>query len=147
MGLTNYGSISLSGNNELTLNHGIYSSISLSGNAGLTLNPGLYIIEGGGLTVTGNASVTGSGVTIVNAGTKYPSTGGTYGSITLSGNGSYNLSPPTSGAYAGIVIFQTCDNPKAITLTATPGDDRYGLRSCGPACRKRQCRASTRRLW
>ncbi len=54
---------------------------------------------------------------IVNAGSKYPTTGGTYGSITLSGNGSYNLSPPTTGTYAGIVIFQTRDNSKALTLS------------------------------
>ena len=47
----------------------------------------------------------------------YPTTGGTYGSITLSGNGSYNLSPPTTGTYAGIVIFQTRDNSKALTLS------------------------------
>ena len=44
---------------------------------------------------------------IVNAGSKYPTTGGTYGSISLSGNGSYNLSPQATGTYAGIVIFQT----------------------------------------
>ena len=80
------------------------------------MNSGIYIIEGGGFTVSGNASVTGSGVMIVNAGSKYPTTGGTYGSITLSGNGSYNLSPPTSGTYAGIVIFQTRDNTKALTV-------------------------------
>ena len=46
--------------------------ISVSGNAKLTLNAGTYIIEGGGFSVSGNASVTGSGVTIVNAGSKYP---------------------------------------------------------------------------
>ena len=46
------------------------------------------------------------GCMIVNAGSKYPTTGGTYGSITLSGNGSYNLSPLSTGTYAGIVIFQ-----------------------------------------
>ena len=56
-------------------------------------------------------------MTIFNAGSKYPTTGGTYGSITLSGNGSYNLSPPTTGTYAGIVIFQSRDNSKALTFS------------------------------
>jgi len=116
-GLTNYGSESLSGNSSATINPGIYSQISVSGNAKLTLNAGNYIIEGGGFTVSGNASVTGSGVMIFNAGSKYPSTGGAYGSITLSGNGSYNLSPPTRGTYAGIVIFQSRDNSKALTVS------------------------------
>ena len=79
---------------------------------------GIYIIEGGGFSVAGTASVTGSGVMIFNAGSNYPSTGGTYGSITLGGNGTCNLSPATSGIYAGIVFFQPLDNTKAITVTA-----------------------------
>ncbi|MGO9917427.1 MAG: Ig-like domain repeat protein, partial [Isosphaeraceae bacterium] len=116
-GLTNYGSESLSGNSSATINPGIYSAITVSGNAKLTMNCGIYIIEGGGFSISGNASVTGSGVMIFNAGTKYPTTGGTYGSITLSGNGSYNLSPLTSGTYAGIVIFQSRDNTKALTIS------------------------------
>ena len=116
-GLTNYGSESLSGNSSATIKPGIYSQITVSGNGTLTMDSGIYIIEGGGFTVSGNAGVTGSGVMIVNAGSKYPTTGGTYGSITLSGSGSYNLSPPTTGTYAGIVIFQTRDNSKALTLS------------------------------
>ena len=116
-GLTNYGSESLSGNSSATIKPGIYSQITVSGNGTLTMNSGIYIIEGGGFTVSGNASVTGSGVMILNADSTYPTTGGTYGSITLSGSGSYNLSPATSGTYAGIVIFQTRDNSKAVTLS------------------------------
>ena len=116
-GLTSYGSESLSGNSSATIKPGIYSQITVSGNAKLTLSSGTYIIEGGGFSVSGNASVSGSGVMIVNAGSKYPSSGGTYGGITLSGNGSYNLSPPTTGTYAGIVIFQTRDNTKALTIS------------------------------
>ena len=80
-GMTNYGSFSLGGNSSATIQPGIYSSISVSGNAKLTMAPGIYIIEGGGFSVSGNASVTGSGVMIVNAGINYPGTGGTYGSI------------------------------------------------------------------
>ena len=74
-GLTNYGSESLSGNSSATIKPGIYSQISVSGNARLTMNSGLYIIEGGGFTVSGNASVSGSGVIIFNAGSKYPEHG------------------------------------------------------------------------
>ena len=116
-GLTSYGSESLSGNSSATIKPGIYSQITVSGNAKLTMNSGTYIIEGGGFSVSVNASVSGSGVMIVNAGSQYPNSGGTYGGITLSGNGSYNLSPPTTGTYAGIVIFQTRDNSKALTIS------------------------------
>jgi hypothetical protein len=99
------------------LSPGIYSQISASGSASLVLSGGLYIIDGGGFTVSGNATITGSGVTIINAGSNYPNTGGSYGAISLSGNGSYNLTPATGGAYAGIVIFQSRDNSKAITIS------------------------------
>ena len=41
--------------------------------------------------MTGNASISGSGVIIYNAGSNYPSSGGNFGGITLSGNGTFNL--------------------------------------------------------
>jgi hypothetical protein len=116
-GLTNRGSVSLSGNSQATIQPGIYSQITPSSNAKLTFTSGVYLIEGGGFSISGNASVTGAGVTIVNAGTQYPNSGGTYGSITLSGNGAYTLSPPTTGTDAGIVIFQPRDNSKPLTLS------------------------------
>ncbi len=116
-GLKNYGSESLSGNSSATIKPGIFRQISVSGNGTLTMSTGVYIIEGGGFSVSGNASVSGSGVTIFNAGSNYPTTGGTYGSITLSGNGTFSLSPPTTGTYAGVVIFQPADNTKGLSIS------------------------------
>ncbi len=116
-GLVVRGSEILSGNSSATIPSGIYSQITASGNAKLTLSSGVYLIEGGGFSISGNASVSGSGVMIVNAGGSYPNSGGSYAGITLSGNGSYNLSPMTTGAYAGIVIFQTRDDTKALTIS------------------------------
>ncbi len=123
-GLTNYGSISDSGNGSYTLKPGIYSQITISGNAAVTLNTGLYVIEGGGFTVSGNASVKGSGILIYNAGSSYPSTGGTYSAVTLSGDGTFNLSAATSGPDAGILVFQSRDNPRALTIS---GNGALGL--------------------
>ncbi len=130
LGLTTKGSLSLSGNSSQTIVPGVYSQISVSGNAELTLNPGIYIVTGGGFSVSGNgsvavsgrtSSVTGTGVMIYNAGTGYNlasgADGGTFGAVTLSGNGTFNLTAPTTGTYAGIVIFQSRDNTKALTLS------------------------------
>jgi hypothetical protein len=100
-----------------TITPGVYSQISVSGSASLTLSPGIYIIDGGGLTVTGSASISGTGVTIYNAGSNYPNSGGNFGGITLSGSGTFNLSAPTTGAYAGIVIFQSRQNARALSLS------------------------------
>jgi hypothetical protein len=116
-GLTNYGSVNLSGQNTAILCPGIYSQISASGNASLTLNPGVYIIEGGGFTVTGNASVTATCVTIYNTGSNYPNAGGSYGGIRLSGNGSFSLTAAASGPYAGVLIFQSRANTRALSFS------------------------------
>jgi hypothetical protein len=124
------GSVNLSGKSTMTINPGIYTQISVSGNAVLTLNPGVYVIEGGGLSVTGNASLqtgtvpntyTGTGVMIFNAGSAYSFTlatdGGNFGGIAISGNGQYNLTAPTTGAYQGLLIYQARDNTRALSLT------------------------------
>ena len=116
-GMTNFGSVKLSGNASATIQPGIYTSIAVSGNAELTMAAGVYIIEGGGFTVSGNASVKGAGVTIYNTGSNYPNAGGNYGGITLSGNGEVNLSAPTTGTYADILIFQSRSNTRAIALS------------------------------
>jgi CSLREA domain-containing protein len=117
-GLTNYGAVSVSGNNTQTLSPGIYTSIQISGKASVTLNPGTYIIEGGGLSVSGSGNLSGSGVTIFNAGSQYNGTtdGGTFGSISIGGQGTITLSAPTSGVYAGVTIFQSRANSKALAL-------------------------------
>jgi ELWxxDGT repeat protein len=122
-GLTNFGAVNIAGNNTATLNPGIYTQIQASGNASLTLNagpggtPGIYIIEGGGLTVTGNASVNGNNIFIYNTGSNYPFSGGTFGGIALSGNGAFHLSAPTTGTYGGILIFQSRANTRALSLS------------------------------
>ncbi len=116
-GLTNYGSENLSGNSSATIKPGIYSSISVSGNASLTLSAGLYLIEGGGFSTSGNASVSGSGVLIYNAGSNYPNSGGSFGAISLSGNGSTSLSPASTGSYAGIMLIQPAANTQTLSFS------------------------------
>jgi hypothetical protein len=121
-GMKNFGAVNLSGTATKTIQPGIYTSIAVSNSAKLTLAPGIYIIEGGGLSVQGAASISGSGVLIVNAGSNYPTIGGTqtYGAITLNNSGGINLSPYyTTGTYANLVIFQTTDNKQAMTFSGT----------------------------
>src|SRR5262249_8459148 len=69
-GFANYGLFSVAGNSKATIKPGIYTQISVSGNAALTMIGGTYIIEGGGFSVSGNGTVTGAGVLLVNAGSK-----------------------------------------------------------------------------
>ncbi len=116
-GLTNWGSVNLGGNCSLTINPGIYSQISVSGNASLTLMPGIYIIAGGGISVSGDATVCGQGVLIYNAGSNVLGSGHSFGGLTVSGNAVINLSAASTGAYAGVVYFQSRDNTVADSIS------------------------------
>jgi hypothetical protein len=117
-----YGAYQLT-SGSATIPPGIYKSITVSNSAKLTLaSNGIYFIEGGGLTVSNAASISGTNVLIVNAGSNYQTVGvsQTYGAITLNNSGAINLSPyTTTGTYAGLVIFQTTDNKQPITLGGT----------------------------
>ncbi len=111
-GLVSYGAaIYLSGSHPL--NPGIYSEILLEGTARATLMPGLYIIQGGGVIVEGSATITGSGVVFYN--TSNPTTGA-FGSFLLMSNST--LSAPTSGTFAGVLLFQDRNDTKADEILA-----------------------------
>jgi Flp pilus assembly protein TadG len=111
--------LQITGNTTTTLQPGVYvGGISVTGNGSLTLEPGLYYLEGGGLSMTGNVSLTGSGVTIYN-GPSNPAdpVASTVGSISLTGNAAVNLSPPTTGMYQGLTIFQEQAATAPLTIT------------------------------
>jgi hypothetical protein len=101
------GSVIVSGSSSLTISPGIYTSISVSNGAHLTLMPGIYVITGSGFQVADSGSVSGSGVLISDAG----------GSIRLKDQAAVNLTPQTTGAYAGIVFFQPANDGLSISLS------------------------------
>jgi hypothetical protein len=90
--------------------------ISVNGNAWLHFNAGTYVLAGGGMSISSNTVMTGSGVTFYNT----TGTGG-YGAITLGGSATMNLSAPTSGPLVGILFFQDRSIPSTgagSTITA-----------------------------
>jgi hypothetical protein len=95
-----------------SLQPGVYQGgISVSSNGSLTLAAGIYILDGGGLQVSGNGSISGDGVMIYNTG------GASAGGINISGNGNIHLTAPTSGVYQGISIFQDRNATGALQLS------------------------------
>jgi hypothetical protein len=98
------------GNGTFTLSPGVYcGGLTLTANAAVTLQPGIYIIQGGSLTISGNTTVTGTGVTFVLTGS------GSTASIT--GNSKLNLSAPTGGPTAGLVFFGDPANTAAVSFS------------------------------
>jgi hypothetical protein len=109
--------INISGNGTFTENPGTYSSVSIKGTGNsptIIFNPGVYIINGGDFTIKGNAAISGTGVTF------YFTNGAT---IDASGGGNkldFNLTPPDSGQYAGILFYQ---DPNDTSGPQLGGDD------------------------
>jgi hypothetical protein len=133
-GLTKYAAVNLGGSSSLMISQGIYPSISVSGSGKLTMQPGIYVITGGGFSVSGAGSASGTGVMIYNAGSNYNGgSGSTFGAFTLSGSGALNLTAPTTGVYAGIVVFQSRDNTHAMAVSGAAATGLGGGTIYAPA--------------
>jgi hypothetical protein len=100
-------SISCGNNSNQTVGPGTYTSISASGNCNLTFLPGVYVITSGGLSFSGTGVITGEEVMIYN----------NAGGISISGNGSFNLTPPSSEPFAGVTIFHARQNSTQIAVS------------------------------
>lgn len=88
-------------NSSTTLSPCVFENdISVQGGATVTLNPGVYYMDGN-LSVAGNATLQGTGVTIVFS----SSTNNKWGTATIGSNAIVNLTAPTAGPTAGIVFF------------------------------------------
>ncbi len=85
---------------DFTLSEGTYcGGLDLKGN--VKFNPGVYVIKGDTLKINSQATVSGTGVTIILTGNS--STG--YAKVDINGGGTINLSAPTSGAWAGVAFY------------------------------------------
>ena len=107
------GACNVTTSGTMTLQPGTYSSITIGKNSTVTLNPGIYYINGsGGVSFNGSATLTGSGVMFYFTGTASINAvgGGNQGS-------NIQLSAPTSGPYAGILMYQ---DPADTNVGGTP---------------------------
>lgn len=118
-----YHNTVINGRNTVHLSPGIYEG-------GLTINgvntvyfdtgsgacAGTYIMRGGAFIDNGNSRLYGSNVFF------YIDTGSR---VTINGTSTVNFSPPTTGAYAGILFFQSRTNTSGATLNGTPGVDGF----------------------
>jgi hypothetical protein len=106
---------------NVTLQPGVYCGwTNFNGSGNLTFKPGLYIIKSGGMTFNSGWTVTGTGVTFYltdqNA------------TLTFNGNVNTKLSPPASGTYANILMFEPTGLPYTnLPINGTSGSTLQGL--------------------
>ncbi|MCB1783616.1 MAG: Tad domain-containing protein [Alphaproteobacteria bacterium] len=91
-----------------TLSPGVYcGGISVSGNNDVHFEPGVYILDGGDFKVTGGGELIGEGVTFILTGN-----GNNYAGLDISGSRYVQFSAPEAGNdWAGITFFQDPDAP------------------------------------
>jgi len=108
------GEISGSGNFQ----PGYYSGgLRLSSSSDtVVLDPGVYILDGEGLHITGG-NIIAEGVMFYVVGD---------GDVRLSGNGMTRITPPESGVYEGVSIFQARDNTNTATIVGGSNMDLQG---------------------
>lgn len=100
----------------LNLYPGYYPGIKASAGGNIILNPnpdgspGIYYVSGQGFQITNSANITGNNVMIYSDGT---------GSISLTASGSATITPPTSGTYQGMAIFQERSSNKNVSITGS----------------------------
>ncbi len=92
---------SFSSHSTVTIYPGVYcNGMKLNSGAVVTMSPGIYYIYGGSMNVNGSATLSGTGVTIVFTGSN-----NNYATASFNGGANINLTAPTSGPTAGIVLF------------------------------------------
>ena len=95
------------------LQPGIYrGGIDIKGLSVVTMLPGVYVMDGGGFSVTGLASVIGVETMIYNTSITQPA-----GPINFDTTGVVTVLPPLSGTYQGFSIFQDRTQNTPVSLT------------------------------
>lgn len=89
---------------EVDLLPGCYKGMDLKGEVNLA--PGEYYIDGGSLDIGSQAVISGEGVTIILTSANAVSNPSSIATLNINAGAEIDLTAPTSGAYAGILLYQ-----------------------------------------
>jgi hypothetical protein len=110
-------------NGNRTLSPGVYrGGISITGKANVTMLPGIYYMDGGGFSVGGQGNLVANGVMIYND----PKAHSDAISISGSDSATVVMTPPTSGVYKGMTLFQNRTSTADLSVTGNGGFSMAG---------------------
>jgi hypothetical protein len=113
---TNYA-----GTQTVSIQPGVYTGgIHVSGQVTLNMAPGIYYMDGGGFSFTGQGNLNATGVMI------YTAPQSNSDNININGLGTINFSPPTTGLYRGITLWQQRSSTNTISLNGNGTSTMYG---------------------
>jgi Flp pilus assembly protein TadG len=116
-GCDEHRNLTVNSGDTTTLSPGVYcGKISVVADGNLHLEPGIYVLDRAGLTVSGQATLTGDRVMIY-----FTDGAKTSDNIDIQGGAKVTLSAPTSGTYAGILFYQDRNSTAKITHSFTGG--------------------------
>jgi len=111
-----------SAKNKITINPGVYcNGMQFNANADVTFNPGVYFVDRGTFSVTGGAVLHGTDVTIIFT----SSTMSDWPTATINGGATIDLRPPSTGPFAGILMFGDRNIPVGTTYKFNGGATQY----------------------
>jgi hypothetical protein len=84
------------------------------------MSPGVYFMDQGSFTINGGATLTGNGVTIIFT----SSSSSNYADAKIAGGANVNLTAPSSGPTAGIVLFGDRNMPVGTTFNLAGGSSQ-----------------------
>lgn len=104
-----------------TISPGVYcGGFTLNAGANVTMSPGVYIMDQGAFVVNGSTTLTGTDVTIIftsSSTTNYPT-------AKINGGANVNLTAPSTGPYAGVVVFGDPNMPVGTTFDLEGGSSQ-----------------------
>jgi Putative Flp pilus-assembly TadE/G-like len=103
------------------LKPGLYrNGLSFSGKDSVIMQPGIYYMEGG-FSFSGQGSLTANEVMLFN------DPRGNSDSVKITGQGAVTWTPPTSGVYKGMTLFQARDTTAPISISGQGGMNIKGV--------------------
>ena len=95
-------------NESYHLSPGTYKELKFDKNDQVTMEPGIYYVDGGGFELKGDSTLKATGITIYNTGKR---------GFKISTKGDVTISPPTTGVYKGISLFQDSVNKTKVEFS------------------------------